>query len=137
MPDFDLRPRVVFWTTAGAVVVLVDPATATTGSAVFPVVGAVPYRVEFTPQPAIVLDFPTGPTVLPVDLSGMFAGGGGPGTVEIPGLGMATYEVVFGPPDIAPDQLVSPLSVGGALLGSYWPLLALGAVGLLLLWSRK
>lgn len=139
MPDLDLRPRVVFHTSAGAVVVLVDPTTATTGMAVFPIIGSVPYAVDFDPtqlfpQPRIRLDFPTGPYYIPIDLTGL--GGGGGGSINIPGLGDATYEVVLGPPDIPPDQLVSAWSLASFGLSQYWPYLLIG-LGVVFMLSRR
>lgn len=138
----DLRPRVVFWTEAGAVVVLVDPESAVAGTAVFPIIGAVPYAIDFDysqvfPQPRIRLDFPTGAYYLPVDLTGMVAGSGSGGSVDIPGLGPATYEVVLGPPQIPEDQLASGWSLMSFGLTSYWPMLLLGAGAVILMLRRR
>ena len=132
---FDLRPRVVFWTEAGAVVVVIDPATAVSGSAIFPVIGSVPYALDVDPQTGgfnVRLDFPTGPYLLPINL-----GGGQGGSLVIPGLGPATYEIVLGPPDIPEDQLASTWSLLGAGLGSLWPMLLLGASAVILMMRRK
>ena len=132
---FDLRPRVVFWTEAGAVVVLIDPATAVSGSAIFPMIGSVPYALDVDPLTGgfnVRLDFPTGPYLLPISL-----GGGQGGSVVIPGLGPATYEVVIGPPDIPEDQLASPWSLLGAGLSSMWPMLLLGAGAVILMMRRR
>lgn len=131
----DLRPRVVFWTAAGAVVVLIDPTTVVSGNAVFPMIGAVPYALDVDPltgSPNVRLDFPTGPILLPISF-----GGGQGGSLEIPGLGPATYEVTIGPPNIPEDQLASPWSLMGAGLSSLWPVLLLGAGVVLLMMRRK
>lgn len=129
---FDLRPRVVFHTSAGAVVVTVDPVSAVHGFADFPVFGSVPYFIQNDPlNPLavnIVVDFPVGAVTVPVNL----AGGGGAGPLEVPGLGQATYEVVLGPPNLTPDQLATPLSVAGAFLANNW--LVLAGVGAVLFW---
>ena len=131
----DVRPRVVFWTNAGAVVVVVDPTTLVSGNALFPVIGAVPYALDVDPAtgaPSVRLDFPTGPMLLPISF-----GGGQGGSLTIPGLGPATYEIVIGPPQIPEDQLASPWSLVGAGLTSYWPMLLLGAGVVLLMMRRR
>lgn len=138
----DLLPRIVFWTEAGAVVVTVDPDSVTGGTAIFPVIGAVPYAVDFDPsqlfpQPRIRLDFPTGPYYLPVDLSGLVGGGGSGGNVTIPGLGPATYEVVIGPPQIPEDQLASGWSLMSLGFSSLWPMLLLGVGAAWLMFRRR
>lgn len=139
MADLDLRPRVLFHTAAGIVVVLVDPANAVSGTALFPIIGAVPYAIDFDPtqvfpQPRIRLDFPTGPYYIPVDLTALGSGSGG--SLTIPGLGDATYEIVLGPPDIPPDQLASTGSLLSFGLSQYWPYLLLG-VGVVILFARR
>lgn len=131
----DLRPRVVFWTSAGAVIVLVDPTSVVGGMATFPIIGAVPYSLDIDPatgQPSVRLDFPTGPYLLPISLSG-----GQGGSVDLPGLGPATYEVVIGPPQIPEDQLATPASLLFSGLTSMGPLLILGGGLLLLLILRR
>jgi hypothetical protein len=132
---FDLRPRVVFWTEAGAVVVLIDPTTAVSGNAIFPVIGSVPYALDVDPMTGgfnVRLDFPTGPYLLPISL-----GGGQGGSLVIPGLGPATYEIVLGPPEIPEDQLASTWSLLGAGLSGVWPMLLLGAGAVILIFRRK
>jgi len=131
----DLRPRVVFWTPAGAVVVLVDPTTVVSGNAVFPLIGAVPYALDVDPltgSPNVRLDFPTGPVLLPISF-----GGGQGGSLDIPGLGPSTYEIVIGPPEIPEDQLASGWSLMSFGLQSYWPVLLLGAGVVFLMMRRK
>jgi hypothetical protein len=131
----DFRPRVVFWTEAGAVVVLVDPTTAVSGQAIFPVIGAVPYALDVDPLTGgfnVRLDLPTGPYLLPISL-----GGGEGGSLVLPGLGPATYEVVIGPPQIPEDQLASGWSLMTAGLTSLWPILLLGVGAVLLMMRRK
>lgn len=131
----DIRPRVVFWTSAGAVVVVVDPTTMVSGNAIFPVLGAVPYALDVDPatgSPNVRLDFPTGPVLLPISF-----GGGQGGSLEIPGLGPATYEVVIGPPQIPEDQLASGWSLLGAGLSSSMPLILLGLGVVFLIMRRR
>lgn len=131
----DLRPRVVFWTPAGAVVVLVDPTTIVSGNAIFPVIGTVPYALDVDPatgSPNVRLDFPTGPMLLPISF-----GGGQGGSLDIPGLGPSTYEIVIGPPEIPEDQLASTWSLLGAGLSSYMPLILLGVGAVFLMMRRK
>lgn len=131
----DLRPRVVFWTPAGAVVVLVDPTTIVSGNAVFPVIGPVPYALDVDPatgSPSVRLDFPTGPMLLPISF-----GGGQGGSLNIPGLGLSTYDIVIGPPLIPEDQMASTWSLLGTGLTGIWPMLFLGAgVVLLMMWRK-
>lgn len=131
----DLRPRVVFWTGAGAVVVIVDPSTAVSGTAIFPLIGGVPYSLDVDPatgNPSVRLDFPTGPYLLPISL-----GGGQGGSVDIPGLGPATYEVVIGPPDIPEDQLASTSSLLLSGLTSMSGILLLGGALFVFLMLRR
>ena len=135
MGGLDLRPRVVFWTEAGAVVVLVDPTSVVGGNAVFPIIGAVPYTLDVDPvtgTPNVRLDVPTGPMLLPISF-----GGGQGGSVMIPGLGPATYEVVIGPPAIPEDQLATPWSLLGTVLAGMWPMLLLGVGAVWLVMRRK
>lgn len=97
----DLRPRVVFHTSLGAVVTIVDPATPFGGVIQVPGVGNVPYDVDWT-APSMTVHLPTyGDQVIPLIPTG------GPSSFSIPGLGDVTYEVVFGPVDIPPEQLAS------------------------------
>jgi hypothetical protein len=126
----DLRPRVILHTTAGAVVITVDPTSAVTGFAEFPVFGSVPYFIQNDPLTPlgfnIVIDFPVGAVTIPINPSSL---GGDSGPMEVPGLGPATYEVVIGPPNLSPNQLASPLSVAGAFLANNWLVVAgIGAV---------
>lgn len=132
---FDIRPRVVFWTPAGAVVVLVDPTTLVSGNAVFPMIGAVPYALDVDPltgSPNVRLDFPTGPILLPISF-----GGGQGGSLDIPGLGPSTYEIVIGPPLIPEEELASPWSLLGTGLTSMWPMLLLGVGAVFLMMRRR
>lgn len=134
--SLDLRPRVVLHTSAGAVIILVDPERLESGNVVFPApLGSVPYRIVYDfPVSTIILDFPVyGPVSLPVSLTAM--GESGSQTVELPLLGPAQYEVVLGPPDIPPENVASTTDVVGAALTSPGVImLALAAVlGLLLL----
>jgi hypothetical protein len=129
--DVDLRPRVVFHTQAGVVVVIVDPTDPVGGNAIFPIIGAVPYYIDFDttqllPQPRVVLQFPTGPYYIPIDLSGFLGGGGGGGPLTLPGLGEVTYEVTLGPPNIPPEEYASGWSLASFGLSQYWPYLAGG-----------
>lgn len=131
----DIRPRVVFWTPAGAVVVLVDPTTLVSGNAIFPMIGSVPYSLDVDPltgSPNVRLDFPTGPILLPISF-----GGGQGGSLNIPGLGESTYEVVIGPPQIPEDQLASPWSLMSAGLMANLPMILLGVGVVFLIMRRK
>ncbi|MCI0371229.1 MAG: hypothetical protein L0214_07570 [candidate division NC10 bacterium] len=140
MAGLDLRPRLVLHTAAGAVVVLVDPTTALSGTATFPGLGAVPYDVvpDF-PVAQVVLHVPVyGDVALPIDLTAL-GGPAGPSEVDLPVLGRTPYEVVLGPPAIPPEQMATAGSAFEALAGGSAGLVA-GAVILGLLawkWGRK
>lgn len=94
MDNLDFRPRVVFHTSAGALVVLVDPASFIGGSVDFPGIGTVPYDINYGTQ-TMILHFPQYGDV-PINL----VGGEGPSVVTIPGVGDIPYEITIGEPDI-------------------------------------
>jgi hypothetical protein len=138
---FDLRPRVIFHTAAGAVVVTVDPTSAVGGNAIFPVLGAVPYYVDIDtttviPTPRVVLQFPTGAYPIPIDLSGL-GGGGGLTPLSLPGLGDVTYEVVMGPPQLDESEYASAGSLALFGLSQYWPLIAGGLLVAFLMFRKS
>lgn len=116
---FDLRPRVVFHTSLGAVVVTVDPTTPLGGQVQIPGIGNVPYDIDVT-GPTMIVHLPVyGDAIIPLIPSG------GTTPLTIPGLGDVTYEVVFGPVDIPPEQMAN---VGAVFsLGTMVPYVLIGA----------
>lgn len=112
----DLRPRVVFHTSVGAVVVTVDPSTPLGGVVQIPGVGNVPYDVNpwdlNVGGPSMTVHLPVyGDSVIPLLPSGSSQ------PMSVPGLGDVTTEVVFGPVDIPPEQMAnigSLFSLAGA-----------------------
>lgn len=124
----DLRPRIVFHTSLGAVVTVLDPATPFGGVIQVPGVGNVPYDVDWT-APSMTVHLPTyGDQVIPLIPTG------GPSSFSIPGLGDVTYEVVFGPVDIPPEQLAP---TGALALGFNPWIIGIGAVAIFLLWPKR
>lgn len=127
----DLRPRVVFYTQSGAVVVVIDPASAFGGSVILPGVGAVPYDLDWIGQ-RMILHVP-GYGDVPISLTG-----GGGSTVSIPGLGTVPVEVVFGEPDIPFEQRATATqALFGTAASSLLPILLIGGVTLMLLLGRR
>lgn len=123
----DLSPRVVLYTSSGALIIgPLDPSSPDTGTVKFPLIGDVPYSVMFGfPATTIVLHFPVyGDVPVPID---PFSGGGA-GTVALPVLGIVPYDIVLGPPNIPADQLFET-----GVLGYVLPLLLVGV--LLFLWK--
>lgn len=129
MPSIDLRPRVVFHPPGGAVVVLIDPTTATYGNVMLPGYGAVPYN--------LIVEFPVSHMILHLPLYGDFdvplniLGGGGESVVTLPVLGDVPYEIVLGPPQIPEGALfsdtlssigltVGPWAIAGVIAGAAW-----------------
>lgn len=127
----DLRPRVVFYTPSGAVVVTVDPGSIFGGSVLLPGIGAVPYDIDFATQ-SMILHVP-GYGDAPIALTG----GGGGTTVNIPGLGNVLYEVTIGPPDLSIEQQVTiPQAALGAVIGTALPWI-IGGVIVWMMWRRR
>ena len=115
MSDLDLRPRVVFHTAAGAVVVLVDPTSVNQGTVSLPLLGAVPYDLVYgIPESIMTLHVPYyGDVAIPLNPFG-----GGPSVVTLPVIGDVPYEIVLGPPELAPgstwqDTLSAGIGVAG------------------------
>lgn len=115
MPDLDLRPRVVFFTPAGAVTVLVDPSSVSQGTVVFPLLGSVPYDLVYgIPESTMILHVPYYGDY-PVPLNPF---GSGPASVTLPVIGEVAYEITLGPPDLPPgtswqDTLSAGIGVAG------------------------
>ena len=124
----DLRPRVVFHTSAGAVVVTIDPSTPLGGVVQIPGVGNVPYDVNpwdvNVGGPSMIVHLPVyGDSTIPLLPSGSTQ------PMSIPGLGEVTTEIVFGPVDIPPEQLANVGSMF-ALTGAI-PYVLIGVAALL------
>ena len=111
----DLRPRVIFWTPAGAVVLVVEPDSVFTGNVIFPALGAVPYDLmpggvadaQGMPLATLTLHVPYwGDVVIPMRWESAFGAESG-GTVDIYGLGEVPYTVHVGDPGIPADQLAN------------------------------
>lgn len=126
---FDLRPRVVFHTSLGAVVVTIDPSTPLGGVVQIPGVGNVPYDVDVT-GPSMIVHLPVyGDTVIPLIPSGSAT------PLSVPGLGEVTYEVVFGPVDIPPEQMANMAALGSFFDPTFLMIVA-GGLALWLLWPK-
>jgi hypothetical protein len=136
MTDFDLRPRVVFHPPGGAVAVLVDPTTATSGNVVLPGYGAVPYDV--------FVDFPISHMILHLPMYGDFdvplnllATGGGASYISLPLIGDVPYEIVLGPPDIAPGGYLSDTIASAGMAVGPWAIAGVVALGAWFLSRRR
>jgi hypothetical protein len=131
MNGLDLRPRVIFYTASGAVIVTIDPASMFGGSVILPGLGAVPYDLDVATQ-RMILHVP-GYGDAPINLYG----GGGGNTVTLPILGTVLYEVTIGPPDIPIEQQATVTQAYlGAGLGAILPWIIGGAV-VWVLWRRR
>ena len=127
----DLRPRVVFYTQSGAVVVVIDPASAFGGQVLLPGAGAVPYDIDWIGQ-RMILHIPAYGDV-PISLTG-----GGGSTVSIPGIGTVPVEVIFGEPDIPFEQRATATQAFfGSTLSTMVPIIVVGLVGLLIWQGRR
>jgi hypothetical protein len=130
----DLRPRVVFHTSAGAVVVTVDPSTLLGGQVQIPGVGNVPYDVNVWDTniggPSMTVHLPVyGDSVIPLLPSGSTQ------PMSIPGLGDVTVEVVFGPVDLPPESLANVGSIF-ALTGAM-PYVLIGVAAFMFLRPKR
>jgi len=131
MNGLDIRPRVVFYTASGAVIVTIDPASMFGGSVILPGLGAVPYDLDMSTQ-RMILHLPAYGDV-PIALTG----GGGGNTVTLPILGTTLYEVTFGPPDIPIEQQATVQSAYlGATLGTILPWV-IGGLAIWAFWRRR
>jgi len=121
----DVRPYVTFYTSSGAVPVVIDPSSILSGQVIFPVVGAVPYDLDIVGW-SMVLHVPLAGDVA-VPLYGG-AGGQGGGTVSIPGLGDVPYEVSIGPPAgaMVPGGVFSTTNLLSFAGSSILPLVLIG-----------
>jgi hypothetical protein len=123
---------VVFHTSQGAVVVVIDPASAFGGSVLIPGLGTIPYDLDWATQSMILRVPGYGNVVIPL------LGGGGDGTIDIPGMGAIPYQVTIGEPDIPYEQRVTGVSAAFGLgVTAMMPWLLIGGAVLLMLFRRR
>lgn len=124
--DVDIRPFLTLYPPGGAVSIIVDPTSLLSGSVLFPALGAVPYDIDLV-STSVVLHLPLyGDVAIPL------LGGGGGGSVNIPGLGNVPYEWTIGPPMLPAGAMFSTSNLLGSLSGIL-PIALLAVAGWLLI----